>query len=232
MNVFRVLLLLGGLPLGAIAQSTTQPGTYPVSSAVPYAPVIGLRAGFASGKLRPTDNSHHYRAQAGWSAALLLSSNPHRGAGVELEAGINCVRFTDPAGTSAGASYRWITAQPTLLGFVRLGQRVQLLGGGGFNFALSCWRWPFQAVPGHYGFGGGDQASGKTSAPGTAFVVVGARGDITSRLFLEGRYATTLGWGGYQFYKTEIAGPTTWWSASVGFWLNPRLAPTEPHAAR
>ncbi|MBC7449584.1 MAG: hypothetical protein H7330_16145 [Hymenobacteraceae bacterium] len=223
MRYFLAFLSLT-FPLIGSAQSTPPPSGVVASEGGPHAPIIGVRVGFASGKLRPTDNPRRYHAQAGWAAALLLSSNPHKGVGVELEAAINCVRFTDSTGTRGGASYRWITAQPTLLGFVRPGQRVQLLGGVGINLGLSCWRWPFQAVPGAYGFGGGDQASGKTSAPGAAFVVVGARGDITPRLFLEGRYATTLGGGGYRFYKSEIAGSTTWWSASVGFWLNPRPA--------
>ncbi len=93
--------------------------------------------------------------------------------------------------------------------------------------AASCWRWPFQERSGGYGAGNtGSHASNKDSAPAGAFAVLGARADLTPRLFVEGRYATTLGDGGYRFYKSEIIGATTWWSVSVGFWLNPRLAPT------
>lgn len=212
-----ISLALSFLPLLAQAQTDKQA---PNS----HAPVFGLRAGYTHGRLVPTsaNEARTYRAQAGWEVGGVLSSNTARRAGVALEANLNYLRFTDQPSTPDGAQYRWLTAQPTLVGCVRPVRRIQLLAGGGFNLCLSCWRRPFTETPGAYGYGGGDQASSKTSAPAGAFVLAGVRGAITPRWFVEGRYATTLGEGGYRFYKTEVVGATTWGVASVGYWLNPR----------
>ncbi len=77
MNTRLTFLVLFALPLAVSAQATA-PAPPPVGS---HAPVVGLRAVFATGKLRPTDAPSRYHAQAGWEVGVLVSSNTHRQAG-------------------------------------------------------------------------------------------------------------------------------------------------------
>jgi hypothetical protein len=104
---------------------------------------------------------------------------------------------------------------------------VQLLGGGGFNLSLSCWRWPFRSETGSNGIGG-DQASDTNSRPGGFFWQTGVRTALSRHFYVEGRYTRTLSTESVTFYKSSITGATGWWTAGIGFWLNPR--PATAHA--
>lgn len=167
------------------------------------------------------------KAQAGWEAALVVGQNPRRQGGLQLEAAFNCLRFSAPLTDPGGASYRWITFQPALLGFVRVTRGVHVLGGAGVMGCLSCWRWLLHPVPGSYGYRG-DYSGNKTSRPGTFFGLLGLRGEITPYWYVEGRYGRSLTSGQVTSNDHYLLGPSAWSSISIGYWLNPRPVPATP----
>lgn len=211
------------LNLGCSGAASAQ-APAPATSAAAYAPVVGVRTGAVFGRLHLPDDARRMQGQIGGEAAAVISSNVHRRGGVQLEAAVNCLRFRDAAGAPAGASYRWIMAQPALIGFLRVMPQVQILGGAGLNLCLSCWRWPRQPLAGTNGFGS-DYASRRESYPGGAFALAGLRGTLAPHWYIEGRCAMTTVGGIYR-YKSTNEGRAYWSSVSIGYWLNPHPAPT------
>ncbi len=230
MKILLASLLLA-LGYRDVAQTTApaESSPKPTISAEPAAhlPLVGLRVGAVSGRLLPDDNPYSLRAQLGWQALIHVSSNTNRRGGFQNDFGVNCLRFTDAAGTAGGASYRWTTVQLAMLGSLRVAPRGQLLGGAGLNIGISCWRWPLHPTPSRYGFTG-EQASDSESYPGMFYWTVGIRGELTHRWYVEGRWSRTFTRGGAYLYKSQLEGQTAWQSVSVGYWLHARPAPATP----